>query len=102
MGRKLRQKNRNPLPFQILQVFLWFLFEFIGGFLYLILFASPGGGQGPLYLCALLGAGSSVALIFFIIGQLPDKLPFRQPGFPIEPEPAAALPVAGDDRAVGP
>jgi len=54
-GRQLRAKGREPVWYQVLFVFLWFFFEFAGGFFGAIFFGRPDSTPGVFYLFGLLG-----------------------------------------------
>ena len=87
LGRMLRSKGRNPLGWQFLLVMLWFLFEFIGGFVAEVLcvvFEGPREGVYPVaYLGAIGAAICGAAVVFLMARSLSDRRQMA-PAFPVE------------------
>jgi hypothetical protein len=79
LGVTARAQSKMALPYQVLLVVFWVLFEILGFFGALILLASLIGPEGRLiwlvYLMSLLSAGFGALLAFLIMLAVPSPLP---------------------------
>jgi predicted lipid-binding transport protein (Tim44 family) len=88
-----RNKGRTAAGYCTLLVLAWVGGEMAGIIGGMIAFPTQGGGfNGAAYLCALIGAGVGVTLVFVLVNALSSKLPQRAGyaatgGFPVVQRP---------------
>lgn len=70
IGGICKSKNIKPLGYQLLTVFLWIFFEFLGAIIGAIFFP---GQIGYAYLFGLMGAGLGALLVYSIVKNLKPK-----------------------------
>ncbi len=76
LGRKLREKGRKPLLYQIMLVLMWIGGEIAGAIVAAVVYVvvqgqAPPDFSLPIYLGAIVGAASGAAFCFMIVWLLP-------------------------------
>ena len=86
IGKKLRDKGRKPIGWQLLMIFSWFLFEFFGAFATAIIYHvinGPAADAGFVpYIGALGGAIFAACMVMLTVHLLPART--GPVGFPLE------------------
>lgn len=86
IGNVLRNKDRNPLLFQVMLVAMWIGGEIVGAIVGMIVYAiqhgaPPDGIALVPYLFAIAGAGCGAAITFLIAHLMPPAEPEPEFGF---------------------